>query len=60
VKCPKCFAASTLKDIACSNCGNKSLKFSAAKTPECSKCEIKGQKLPCPKCGCDLTQLLLK
>jgi hypothetical protein len=60
VKCPKCGTGSTFEDIACPNCGNKKLKIKAAKVEKCGGCEIAPAKLPCPKCGCDITQLLLK
>ena len=60
VKCPKCSAGSLLKDIACANCGNKKLSIKAANIQECPDCGIPPPELLCPKCGCDLTVLLLK
>jgi hypothetical protein len=64
VKCPTCATKSTLKDIACPNCGNKKLKINrddpAKPVVQCPECKIDAAKLPCPKCGTDLIKLLIE
>jgi hypothetical protein len=62
VKCPKCTTSSSLEDIRCPNCGNnKTIKFEGEpKAASCKSCVAKSPKLGCPKCGCELTELLKK
>ncbi len=62
VECPKCKTRSSLADIRCPNCGNnKTIKFEGEpKAVSCKNCLAKSPKLGCPKCGCELTELVKK